>query len=115
MKMLLVLVLALARVACHAQTLSMSMGLERNVAGMESQFTMGYQHSKEWGAGVFYQSKINMFLFENSTVHSGSEWYGLFLSVPLVKADKISLQAQLRAGLINSRFLLLAPSLETRV
>ena len=98
-----------------AQGLSISVGAEMNVSSTESQFMMGYQSNNEWSLGVFYQNKCTIPLFEQSKAARVNEWFGVFLIAPIVKTKKISFYGQLRAGLVNDRFLLLTPSLETKI
>jgi hypothetical protein len=100
---------------CYPQSLSVSVGAERNVSCMESQLMMGYQNGSEWLLGAFYQNKMNVLPLEQSTEAKGGEWFGLVVNAPLVRTKKIGFYGQLRTGLVNQRFLLIAPSLETKI
>ena len=97
------------------QHLTVSGGLERTVAGTESQIMLGYENRKEFSFGPFYQSKIMMkpFTIENGSV--STSWYGIYLNAPLVRTQKVSVYAQLRTGLADQKFIKLVPSLETKM
>lgn len=100
----------------YAQQLVISSGLERTVSGTESHFASGYQTKKQWSLGVFYQTKITTPPFERSRNEVGKdEWYGVYLNAPLAKSQRITLYAHIRVGLMNENFLMIAPSLETKV
>ncbi len=115
MKLLILLILILHINNAIGQNAIASVGLERTVAGTESQFAMGYENKKEWSLGVFYQTKITLKPFEMQKANSSASWYGIYLSAPLVRFTKISLYAQMRTGLVENQFIVFVPSLETKV
>jgi hypothetical protein len=109
----LFIILLFSASAIQAQTLVLSTGIEKSVADMESQFMMGYQSKKQRSIGTFYQNGINRFISENN--HEQSNWYGVFTALPIAKSEKISVHAMLRTGLMDQQFVVIAPSLETKI
>ncbi len=97
------------------QHLTSSCGLERTVSATEVQFTVGYETRRQWAIGTFYQSAITMKPFMIESNNSNASWYGLYLNAPLVRSQKIGFYAQLRTGIVDTKFIVLVPSLETRV
>lgn len=112
MKTLLIFLL-LSAFATQAQTLVLSTGVEKTVADTESQFMMGYQSKKQWAIGTFYQNSLNKFISESN--RDQSYWYGAFTTLSIAKSEKISFHAMLRAGLLDEQFVVIVPSLETKI
>ncbi|MEO7991295.1 MAG: hypothetical protein ABI663_17220 [Chryseolinea sp.] len=115
MKVLMILIFILHIANALGQNVTASLGLERTVAGTESQFTAGYESKKEWSLGAFYQTKLTLSPFEMEKINSSASWYGIYLNAPLVRLTKISLYAQVRTGLLERQFIVFVPSLETKV
>lgn len=115
MKTFLILIFMICLEEVKGQHLTSSCGLERTVSATESQFTVGYETKRQWAIGTFYQAAIAMkpFRIENSS--GDNSWYGLYLNAPLVRSQKISFYAQLRTGLVDRKFIVCVPSLETRM
>ncbi|GCC53274.1 hypothetical protein SanaruYs_35170 [Chryseotalea sanaruensis] len=112
MKTLIIILLFSASII-QAQTLVLSTGVEKTVANTESQFMMGYQSKKQRSIGTFYQNNVNRFISENNPKQS--YWYGVFTALPIAKSEKISVYAMLRAGLMDEQFVVIVPSLETKI
>lgn len=112
MKILVVILLSFSA-TIQAQTLVLSTGIEKTVADTESQFMMGYQSKKQWAIGTFYQNSLNNFTNENN--REQSYWYGAFTTLSIAKSEKVSFYAMVRGGLMNEQFVVLVPSLETKI
>jgi hypothetical protein len=97
----------------HAQSFTVSAGLEKTVASTESQFMFGYQTKKQWVMGTFYQHNFSQFTNEGLT--DNYFWYGAFVGWPLAKSEKLSFYALLRSGLMERQFVVIVPSLETNI
>ncbi len=98
-----------------AQHLNLSCGLETTIAGTESQFMLGYENKKQWSAGSFYQAKMMMKPFTIESSNTSTSWYGIYLNAPMIRTQKVSVYAQLRTGLVDQKFIVLVPSLETKM
>jgi hypothetical protein len=109
----LLIILLFASTVTQGQTLVLSTGVEKTVADTESQFMMGYQSKKQWAIGTFYQNSLNKFINENT--NKQSYWYGAFTTLSIAKSEKISFYAMLRAGLMSEQFVVVVPSLETKI
>ncbi len=112
MKILIVILFSFSA-TIQAQTLVLSTGIEKTVADTESQLMMGYQSKKQWAIGTFYQNSLNKFINENN--RDQSFWYGAFTTLSIAKSDKISFYAMARIGLIDEQFIVVVPSLETKI
>lgn len=115
MKIFLLLSLMICLAQAKGQHLTSSCGLERTVSATESQFTLGYETRRQWAIGTFYQTAITMKPFKIEGVKSNASWYGLYFNAPLVRSQKISFYAQIRTGLVDTKFIVFVPSLETRM
>lgn len=107
------IILLVSATAIQAQTLVLSTGVEKTVANIESQFMMGYQSKKQWTIGTFYQNSLNT--LTNESNRSQSYWYGVFTTLSIAKSEKISFYALLRTGLRDEQFIVIVPSLETKI
>ncbi len=115
MKTFLILILMICLEEVRGQHLTASCGLERTVSATESQFTLGYETRRQWAIGTFYQTAITMKPFKIENGNNDASWYGFYLNAPLVRSQKISFYAQLRTGLVDTKFVVFVPSLETKM
>lgn len=93
------------------QKMVVGLELEYTVTGAQFGNSILYESKKQWALGAFYQSGI-------ATTDDRSEkdrFYGAQMQFPLIKADRLSLLGSLRTGLVNDKFFVAVPGLETRI
>jgi hypothetical protein len=112
MKKTLVILFSTISTFVSAQDIVISAGAEKTVAGTQYGATMMYETKKVWGAGPFYQTS---FARDNGEKKLKNPFYGIAIQAPLARSERISLIAAIRTGLINEKFLVVVPSLETRI
>ena len=115
MKTILILLFTAFILPLYGQGLSVSTGLEKTVAGTELHLSTGYVTKNHWALGAFHQSKMTSFAFEGDNHRSGSSWYGFYINAPLANTKKINVFFQLRTGIIDNRFIVVVPSVETNM
>jgi hypothetical protein len=96
-----------------SQGLVVQLGAEKTVAGTQLSFASGMENKKQWSVGGFYQVDARALTQEGYTP-SRQSLYGVFLQVPVARCEKLALFANLRTGLVDNKFLVVIPSVETR-
>jgi hypothetical protein len=95
----------------YPQDVVVSLQAESTVAGFQAGVTTMYEIKSKWALGGFYQKST-----ATSTEHrETSTFYGGQFQAPIVKADRMALFAVLRGGVVNEKFVVLVPGLETRI
>ncbi|MDV3309593.1 MAG: hypothetical protein LOY03_12330 [Cyclobacteriaceae bacterium] len=102
----------LFRLVASAQSMMVQTQSEWTVAGIQHGISVGYETKSSWGLGVYYQAELEKEHEDNIT---RDDFRGLYLQAPVVKADRLSFFALVRAGFVNNHFVAIAPGLETRV
>lgn len=102
----------LSSLVANAQNMVVQTQSEWTVAGIQHGFSVGYETRSSWGLGVYYQAELEKESEDNIT---RDDFRGLYLQAPIMKAERLSFFALLRAGLVNNHFVAIAPGLETRV
>jgi hypothetical protein len=103
--------LLLTQMICYGQRVSFGLSAEYTVANPQYGAVALCETKKQLGAGIFYQADIKA----PSEGIEKNTFYGIFLQVPLATSDRLSLFGNARAGLVNERFAVVVPGLETRV
>jgi hypothetical protein len=114
MKTTLIIIFSLLALGIKAQHVMIVTGAEKTVAGMEYAATLLVETSRLWGVGSFYQTGLSR---ENAegTLQQKNIFYGMVFQVPVVKADRMAFLFNLRSGFVNQHFLVVVPSVETRM
>lgn len=112
MKIILILSLALPSIAAEAQTLWVAPVFERTVAGNQYGAMLMYKTKKQLGIGTFYQTTV---MRTADSLQKTNPFYGMKLTVPLVSTKKIVFHANIRCGMVNQVFWVVAPALETEI
>jgi hypothetical protein len=92
-----------------------ALGSEKSVGGIHHMTALSVESKGKWGVGIFYQAKIDWNVSEGHEKMFRDPFYGILLQAPLAKCDKMSFLITLRGGLVNKDFVLVVPSLETRI
>lgn len=112
MRKLVLIVFAMISTSAFAQDLIVYAGLEKTVKGHQYGGSLLLETVKLWGAGIFYQAEINRDMDERKL---DNPFYGVTLQAPIVSSQRILFGAWMRMGLVNDRFFVVVPSLETRI
>jgi hypothetical protein len=107
-----ILGLLLVSVITHAQSFTLSPGVEKTVAGYQYAVSADFRSKGNWYFGGFYQSSIG------SAVEGGSAkqtLYGVRTAFPLAKAENLAFLVNLRMGLADNQFVAVIPGVETEI
>lgn len=111
MKNLILVLFTIISTWSTAQDLLVFAGVETTVKGHQYSGSLLLETKKFWGAGAFYQTDIERGKGEGNL----NSFYGIALQAPIVSREKILFAAVMRMGLVNDRFFVATPSLETRI
>lgn len=109
---ILILILLAFSVSARSQGLEITSRAQQTIMGMQTGHGIEYRSSKGFGVGGFYQS-TNYMSFEQSVTNY--PFYGLDLSAPLVKCGNVQVLAHVMTGMVNQKFLIVTPEVETRM
>ncbi|UXP32109.1 hypothetical protein N6H18_17335 [Reichenbachiella agarivorans] len=113
LKLAITIILFILVAQCsRAQSLRVSATIEKAVMGVQTGTEVSYRFKNKMGIGGFYQKNLPNL---NETSNSEYEFTGIAVSVPITQCNKIMLSGVLRAGVINRRFVIVTPSVETEV
>lgn len=91
------------------QRVIVSAATEMTVAGYEAGGVISYKSKGSWRTGVFYQQSLPT----RTEFASTNTFWGLVNSIPLVKTEKLKFYGVIRTGMVNQKFFVLTPGLET--
>jgi len=106
------LVITMLELKVEAQHVVMAPIAEKTVSGWQYGTMISFQAKSLWSIGGFYQRH---FVGASDESPNGNPFYGIALNAPLVKSDKINFYYNTRAGLVDGRFIVVAPGLETEL
>lgn len=112
MKKFVLILFTMISASAFAQDLIVYAGLEKTVKGHQYGGLLLLETVKFWGAGIFYQAEISRDTDERKF---DNPFYGVTLQAPIVSSQRILFGAWMRMGLVNDRFFVVVPSLETRI
>lgn len=104
-------ILLLTTVSAKAQGILLFPQTEKTVAGYQYGAALLAENKKLWGIGAFYQAGIN----SQGEMQPKDPFYGVMISAPVMKTDKVSFFGTLRAGFVNEDYAVVVPGLETRL
>ena len=96
----------------YSQQLRFAPLVEKTVAGTQYGAMLNFRTKSNWGFGTFYQT--NAFTNQEGT-QTSNPFFGISVSAPLAKTDKINFYFNTRAGIVNQYFLVATPGLETEI
>jgi hypothetical protein len=100
-------------ISLQAQSVITNLSAEKNVKGCSYRGALGYEFSRPWAIGGFYElTSPTTFQEEKKLV---DPFYGVYVQTPLVSSERILVSAVLRAGFINKNFFVITPAVETRI
>jgi hypothetical protein len=111
---ILVLILVLIMVEASAQKLFLQTGVEKTVAGYEYVGSLSYETKRMWALGSFYQTGLTRNNPEGILAPKNN-FYVMLMQAPIAKSERLAFLVNLRAGFVNEKFLVIVPSVETRV
>jgi hypothetical protein len=110
MRCLVFILILLASVEANSQSLVVSAVTELTVAGYEAGGILSFENKRSWRLGAFYQTSL---IFANQEQKSGNLFYGIMMSAPLVRSEKVNFSATARPGIVNKQFYVISPGFET--
>lgn len=114
MKLIAVIFLSVLLLITTAQSQSLRLApvIEKTVAGTQYGSLLQFQTKKKWSLGAFYQTSI---LKQSEGFQLSDSFYGLTVNAPLSKSSKLNFYFNLRGGVVNQIFVVVAPGLETEM
>jgi hypothetical protein len=103
--------LVLSQTLLFSQQVMLSVQTEYTVAGAQYGASSMYETKKLLGGGVFYQTDVKA----PAEGLAKNTYYGVQVQVPLAKAERLNFFGTLRGGLVNEKFVVVVPGLETRI
>lgn len=114
MKTFIISLLLLIAMEASAQKLMMQTGVEKTVAGFEYGAYLSYETKRMWALGSFYQTGLTRNNPEGKLAPKNI-FYGMLIQAPIAKSERLAFLFNLRTGFVNEKFLVIVPSVETRV
>lgn len=111
---LIIILVSCSALLSRAQQMNFSVGAEKSVKQPEYGAYLGYETKGKWGVGAFYQAGLET-PSEGNSMGVKNPFYGMNLQVPLAKSAKMLFSINLRAGMVNEKFFVVVPGLETRL
>lgn len=96
----------------NAQSLELNSTAQQTVMGLQTGHSVAYRMNNGLGIGTFYQS-TNYLSLEQSI--SNYPFYGVDVSATIKNCGSVQVLAHLRTGIVNEKFLIATPELETRI
>lgn len=111
MKTLFTCVVLTFSTICFSQQMKIAFLAEQTVGGPQYGMATGWETKNLFGLTAFYQidAKVPVEGGEKNT------FYGAQLQLPISKSDKLAFFGTLRGGLVNDKFAVVVPGLETRL
>ena len=108
----ILLFLIACSIRSKGQGVEISSKVQQTVMGLQTGHSLEFRTADGYGIGSFYQS-TNYMSFEQSATNY--PFYGLSLSAPLTRCGNVQVLGQLLTGVVNQKFLIATPEIETRI
>ena len=95
-----------------AQQLVVSPMTEKAVTGWQVGTVIKFQTKGKWALGGFYQTSITPNVEDEKVKDT---FYGAAVYAPIVRTNKLVFYINLRGGVVNEKFVAIAPGLETEI
>ena len=86
--------------------------VEKTITGYEYGSAVAFRTKSQFSFGAFYQGNIARTPERTQVVNP---FYGLLLTAPLLKCDRINFHANTRVGFVNKTFMVIVPGIETEI
>jgi|GEM_PF-1315733 hypothetical protein len=96
----------------YSQQVRIAPFIEKTVAGNQYGTQLLFQTKNKWNFGGFYQTSLQ---HSSEGIQSANPFFGIAVSAPLVKSEKINFQFNTRCGIVNQLFVVVVPGLETEL
>ncbi len=111
-KLVISTVMSLLVAVGYSQDFRFAPLVEKTVTGTQYGAILNFRTKSNWGFGTFYQTTA----FTNPEgAQTSNPFWGISVSAPLAKADKINFYFNTRVGIVNQYFLVATPGLETEI
>ncbi|MBL0744447.1 hypothetical protein [Chryseolinea lacunae] len=94
-----------------AQHVVVSPMVEKTINNYQYGGSISLEVQSQWRFGVFYQTSLSR--LEQTRPHD--QFWGMTVSAPLMKADRITFYGNSRVGFVNKYFLVLCPAVATEL
>lgn len=115
MKKLIIIVLAVISAKTYSQTITTSVGIEKTVAGNQYSVLLSRETVRNWSFGLFYQEDLNVGAKAETPQAETNAFYGTQVLMPIARSQRLVFSANLRTGVINNKFFVMVPGVETRI
>ena len=99
-------------VSANAQHIMLVPIIEKTVAGNQYGSQVQFETKSQWSFGGFYQTSWQQTAEGTQALNP---FYGVAINAPLAKSDRLNFYFNLRGGIVNQHFLVVAPGLETKL
>ena len=99
-------------VVANSQHLLIAPTIEKTIAGNQYGSQLSFETKGQWNVGGFYQTSWQQ---TTEGIKFINPFYGITINAPLAKSERINFYVNVRAGVVNQRFLVVAPELETKL
>ena len=96
----------------NAQHVMLVPTIEKTVACSQYGSQLLLETKGHWSFGAFYQTSWQQTVEGIQTVNP---FYGITINAPLIKSDRINFYFNIRGGIVNQHFFVIAPGLETKL
>jgi len=98
--------------AANSQQLLLAPTIEKTVAGNQYGSQLLFETKNQWSLGGFYQASLQNTGDGTQTVNP---FYGVTVNAPIAKSGKMNFYFNVRGGVVNQYFIVVAPGIETKL
>lgn len=102
--------LFLTPVLLSAQHLVLSPLVEKTISSYQYGASVSIEVQSQWSFGGFYQASL-----AQDQIRLHEHFWGMTVSAPLVKADRITFYSNARVGIVNTNFVVVCPAVVTEL
>jgi len=105
------MILFMTPVLLSVQHVVVSPMVEKTINSSQYGASVSMQISSQWRFGGFYQTSLSA----QEQIRHREHFWGMTISAPLMKADRITFYGNARVGLVNKYFLVVCPAVVTEL
>ena len=110
-KKILFVALFVTPVLLSAQHVVVSPMVEKTINSYQYGASVSIELPSQWRFGGFYQTSLS----KQELIKPNNHFWGMTVSAPLMKADRITFYGNARVGMINEYFLVVCPAVSTEL
>ncbi len=108
---ILLAILFVTPVLLSAQQLVVSPMAEKTINSYQYGSSVSVEVKSQWRFGGFYQTSLS----RQEQIRPHEHFWGVMVSAPLMKADRITFYSNVRIGIVNKYFLVMCPAVVTEL